>query len=86
MKRLSPLIRKAWERLDELAEQALGLIAEAHPDEDVTELVLSELGFDRDGIFRLGYDAGDTPAGQLYIFVEFDNKLGINGELVYETY
>ncbi|RXZ79428.1 leucine-rich repeat domain-containing protein [Paenibacillaceae bacterium] len=86
MKRLSPAIKKAWEHFDELNGQALNLIGDTHPDEDVTELVLSELEFDSDSTFRLGYDAGDTPAGQLYIYAAFNKKLEMNSELVYETY
>jgi len=46
-----------------LSDRALDLIATTHPDEDVTKLVVSELEFDRDSAFRLGYDAGETPAG-----------------------
>ncbi|MEY8745352.1 hypothetical protein [Paenibacillus tundrae] len=44
------------------------MIAEAHSDEDVNELVLADAEFQPDRYFRLGYDAGDTPAGQLYIY------------------
>lgn len=86
MEQLSPMIRGAWERKDELIGQALELIAQAHPDEDVNELVLSALEFDRDGAFRLGYDAGETPAGQLYIYALFSAALELDSSLVYETY
>lgn len=86
MKRLEPIIREVWVRFDELYNQALGLIAEANPDEDVSELVLTELGFDKDSTFRLGYDAGDTPAGQLSIYVVFNADLEVNSDLVYEVY
>ncbi|EGL15166.1 MULTISPECIES: hypothetical protein [unclassified Paenibacillus] len=86
MKRLSPVIRKTWERLDQLHEQAADLIARTHPDEDVTELVLSELVFDKDAAFRIGYDAGESPAGQLYIYAVFTRKHELNSQLVYETY
>ncbi|MFC7677638.1 leucine-rich repeat domain-containing protein [Paenibacillus sp. GCM10028914] len=86
MKKLEPIIKKAWGHFDELNDQALGLIAEANPDEDVSELVLTELEFDRDSTFRLGYDAGDTPAGQLSIYVMFNAKLEVNSDLVYEVY
>lgn len=86
MKRLEPIIKKAWEHFEKLNDQALGLIAEANPDEDVSELVLTELGFDVDCTFRLGYDAGDTPAGQLSIYVVFNADLEVNSDLVYEVY
>lgn len=61
MNRLSPVIRKTRERLDQLHEQATDLIARTHPDEDVTELVQSELVFDKGAAFRIGYDAGESP-------------------------
>ncbi|WP_248565381.1 hypothetical protein [Paenibacillus sp. L3-i20] len=86
MKRLTPIVKKAWEHFDELSDKALNLIAQMNPDEDVSELILSELEFDREGSFRLGFDAGDTPAGQLCIYVVFNSKLEMNSDLVYETY
>jgi len=86
MKQLSPFVIKVWEHFDVLTDKALSLIADTHPDEDVNELILSDLAFDRDGSFRIGYDAGETPAGHLYIYAAFSNKLEMNGELIYETY
>ncbi|KQO14723.1 leucine-rich repeat domain-containing protein [Paenibacillus sp. Leaf72] len=86
MKRLSPIIKKAWEHLEELCDSTLGLIAGMHPDEDVNELVLSGLEFAGDRTFRLGYDAGDSPAGQLYIYAAFNHKLEMESELIYEVY
>ncbi|MFD0711983.1 leucine-rich repeat domain-containing protein [Paenibacillus sp. GCM10027626] len=86
MKRLSSLIKKTWERLDALQGQALQFIAEQHPEEDVTELECSELMFEENGTVRIGYDAGDTPAGRLYIFVVFNRNLVMDQTLVYETY
>lgn len=86
MELLSPIIVKAWTNLTEVNDRALNQIAELHPDEDVNELVLSELEFDKDNTFRLGYNAGDTPAGHLYIYVAFNNELEMIGDLVYETY
>jgi len=86
IKKLSPIIKNVWERLEELDQRALDLIAENHPDEDVSELVMSELQFEKDGTFQIAYDAGDSPAGQLYIYAGFTNKLEINKDLVYETY
>ncbi|KOR88054.1 leucine-rich repeat domain-containing protein [Paenibacillus solani] len=86
IERLSPIIKKVWANLTELNDKALNRIAELHPDEDVSELVLSELEFDKDNMFRLGYNAGETPAGHLYIYVAFNNELEIIGDLVYETY
>ncbi|MFF2483505.1 leucine-rich repeat domain-containing protein [Paenibacillus sp. NPDC058071] len=86
MDRLSPTIKKAWEELSELNKRALDHIANLHPDEDVTELVLANLVFEGDTSIKIGYDAGDTPAGGLYIYVEFNEELEMNPELIYETY
>lgn len=61
-------------------------IAQLHPDEDVDELILAEVAFEENGNFRLGFDAGDTPAGQLYLFAEFDEVFHLSEQLVYETY
>ncbi|WP_259391465.1 hypothetical protein [Paenibacillus sp. 1011MAR3C5] len=52
----------------------------------MNELVLSALEFDNEGAFRLGYDAGETPAGQLYIYALFSAALELDSTLVYETY
>lgn len=86
MDRLAPVIRKAWESLDALHERALRLIADCHPDEDVNELTLSELYAESDCTVRLGYDAGDTPAGQLFIYAVFNSQLELEEQLLYETY
>ncbi|WFR61508.1 hypothetical protein P9222_24250 [Paenibacillus amylolyticus] len=86
METLSPFMEETWTRWDMLQEQALKTIAEAHPDEDISELVLADAEFQGDGYLRLGYDAGDTPAGQLYIYAEFDDEFQMLDTLIYETY
>ncbi|WP_128102431.1 leucine-rich repeat domain-containing protein [Paenibacillus sp. DCT19] len=86
MEDLSTYIEEVWRQWDLLCARALEMIAEAHPDEDVSELVLADAEFQPDRYFRLGYDAGDTPAGQLYIYVEFNGDLEVANDLVYETY
>ena len=59
-------------------------IAKAHPDEDVSELVLADVEFQDCEVFRLGYDAGDTPAGRMYIYSEFDENFQLSEQLIYE--
>ncbi|OMF17672.1 hypothetical protein BK131_06885 [Paenibacillus amylolyticus] len=86
MEALSPYMEATWKRWDMLGEQALRTIAEAHPDEDINELVLADAEFQGDQYFRLGYDAGDTPAGRLYIYAEFDEDFQMLDTLIYETY
>jgi hypothetical protein len=72
--------------MDALQEQALQFIAEQHPEEQITDLVYSGLVVEEDGTVRIGYDAGDTDAGRLYIYVVFNRKLVMDRTLVYETY
>lgn len=77
---LTSRIQKLWGKLDKLLDCVLQQIAKAHPDEDVNELELAELIFAEDYSFRIGYDAGDTPAGRLCTYAALDP------ELIYEMY
>nr|WP_145402523.1 leucine-rich repeat domain-containing protein [Paenibacillus xylanexedens] len=86
MEALCPYIEAAWEQWPELRERALHVIGKANPDEDVSELVFADAVFQVDGSLRLGFDAGETPGGQLYIYVEFDEQLELSDELIYEMY
>ncbi|WP_338594314.1 leucine-rich repeat domain-containing protein [Paenibacillus sp. Y5S-9] len=86
MEILSPYMKETWKRWDMLGEQALKTIAEAHPDEDINALILADAEFQGDQYLRLGYDAGDTPAGRLYIYAEFDDEFQMLDMLIYETY
>ncbi|UPK46597.1 leucine-rich repeat domain-containing protein [Paenibacillus pabuli] len=86
MDQLSPVIEEAWEQFDELCERTLQVIGNAHPDEDVNGLILADVVFQEGGCLRVGYDAGDTPAGRLYLYAAFNGKLEISDELIYETY
>ncbi len=68
-----------WERLkEELPEldlKARTVLQNAFPGENIAALPLTELALDQGesyGAFALGYDAGDTQAGRLYLFVAFD--------------
>ena len=66
----------------------LELCNHASLDED-TELELRELILDKSssyGEFALGYDAGVSPAGSLYLLVKFDKYFQVDRELVYEIY
>ncbi|MEK3879076.1 leucine-rich repeat domain-containing protein [Paenibacillus sp. FSL M7-0420] len=83
---LNSQIQKVWGELDKLLDRVLQQIAGAHPDEDVNELELAELNFAADGSFRIGYDAGDTPAGRLCIYAAFDSDRELDPELIYEMY
>ncbi|ETT74641.1 hypothetical protein C173_08561 [Paenibacillus sp. FSL R7-277] len=86
MSGLTSQIQKVWAGLEGLLDRVLQLIADTHPDEDVNELVLADLTFAEDHSFRIGYDAGDTPAGQLCIYAAFDHEGELADQLSYEMY
>lgn len=67
--------KRLKEELPELDLKARAVLQNAFPGERIAALPLTELALDQGesyGAFALGYDAGDTPAGQLYLFVAFD--------------
>ena len=89
-----PLSRDAlfWKRLkEELPEldlKARAVLQNAFPGENIAALPLTELALDQGesyGAFALGYDAGDTPAGQLYLFVAFDEAFRPDPEPICEV-
>jgi hypothetical protein len=47
---------------------------------------LADVEFQDFEVFRLGYGAGDTPEGRMYIYAEFDEKLQLSEQLIYEMY
>jgi len=82
-------IKRLFRELEKLDYNAHEVIQAAHPDEDASELSLTEIIFDISGCygeFALGYDAGESPVGRLYILVKFDKQLRADKELIYETY
>ena len=67
--------KRLKEELPELDLKARTVLQNAFPGERIAALPLTELALDQDesyGAFSLGYDAGDTQAGRLYLFVAFD--------------
>ena len=81
-----------WKRLKEelpaLDLRARAVLQNAFPGERIAALPLTELALDQGesyGAFALGYDAGDTPAGQLYLFVAFDEAFRPDPEPICEV-
>lgn len=72
--------------LAELDERALELIQRENPDEDAGELELSDIIIYVNGAVSLGYDASESPAGQLYIYAAFNADFSLQDELIFETY
>ena len=60
--------------------------AEGGEDIDVESLELTELMFYTDGSFSLGYYAGESDAGDLFIFVAFNSDFTMGPELIYEVF
>lgn len=80
---------KLSSKLKDLDQQARDIIQDDSPDEDVSELVLTDIMFDRSGCysaFALGYDAGNSPAGELYLLIKYDDDFKPNKEVIHETY
>jgi len=81
-----------WKRLKEelpaLDLKAREVLCKRFPGENIAALPLTELVLDQDesyGAFSLGYDAGDTPAGRLYLFLAFDEAFHPAGEPICEV-
>lgn len=80
---------KLSSKLKDLDQQARDIIQDDSPDEDVSELVLTDIMFDKSGCysaFALGYDTGNSPAGELYLLIKYDDGFKPNKEVIYETY
>ena len=80
--------KRLKEKLPELDLKARAVLQNAFPGERIAALPLTELALDQGesyGAFALGYDAGDTPAGQLYLFVAFDEAFRPDPEPICEV-
>lgn len=74
------------ETLDNIARQ---IIQEKFDDDKTEKLELTDVMFDISrcyGVFALGYYAGESPAGELYLLVKFDNELNADRDLIYEVF
>ena len=74
------------ETLDNIARQ---IIQEKFDDDKTEKLELTDVMFDISGCygaFALGYYAGESPAGELYLLVKFDNELNADRDLIYEVF
>ena len=83
------LMFSLYRNLDHLDKKAQKVIHDNLPDLADSVLELSELILDKSGSygeFALGYDAGESPAGSLYLLVKFDKQFQADRELVYEIY
>lgn len=82
------LMTKLSAELETLDNFALQTIKEKLNDK-VKEIELTDVIFDISGcygIFALGYYAGESPAGELYLLVKFDDEFNADKDLIYEVY
>ena len=79
------LMKRLAAEISELDQEALHLIKENFPEEDIEGISLTDIMFDKSGCydaFALGYYVGESPAGELYLIVSFDEKFEANNEVI----
>ena len=84
-----PLMKRLATEISELDQEALHLINENFPDEDIEGISLTDIMFDKSGCydaFALGYYVGESPAGELYLLVSFGEEFEANPEVICEVY
>ena len=82
------LMTKLSTELETLDNFALQTIKEKLNDK-AKELELTDVMFDISGCygtFALGYYAGESPVGELYLLVKFDDEFNADKDLIYEVY
>ena len=83
------LMKRLAAEIAELDQKALHLIKENFPEENVEGITLTDVMFDKSGCydaFALGYYVGESPAGELYLLVSFDEEFDANREVICEVY
>lgn len=83
------LMIKLSTELETLDSFALQIIKEKLDDDKTKKLELTDVMFDISGCygaFALGYYAGESPAGELYLLVKFDGRLNADRDLIYEVF
>lgn len=84
-----PLMKRLSVELAELDQEALRLINGNFPEEDIEGISLTDIMFDKSGCynaFALGYYVGESPAGELYLLVSFNEEFDANPEVICEAY
>ena len=77
-----------YAKLDELDRVAQKIIQKEMPPDDPVVLKLTDIMLDTSGCygaFALGYDMGESTAGQLYVLVSFDENFTARQDVIYET-
>lgn len=83
------LMKRIAAEITELGQKALRLINENFAGEDIEGITLTDVMFDKSGCygaFALGYYVGESPAGELYMLVSFDEEFEANSKVICEVY
>jgi hypothetical protein len=83
------LMKRIAAEITELGQKALRLINENFAGEDIEGITLTDVMFDKSGCygaFAIGYYVGESPAGELYMLVSFDEEFEANSEVICEVY
>lgn len=78
------------QNLEKLDQQAHNILQKEFPnDEEILSLPLTDIILDKSGcygVFALSYDAGDSPAGELYLNVSFNENFVPSQVVGYDTF
>ena len=80
--------QQLYDQLDKLDRLAQEIIQKKKWTEEPVELELTDIMLDTSGCygaFALGYDMGESTAGQLYVLVSFDENFTAQQDVIYET-
>ena len=83
-----PMWEQLYDQLDKLDRLAQEIIQKKKWTEEPVELELTDIMLDTSGCygaFALGYDMGESTAGQLYVLVSFDENFTAQQDVIYET-
>ena len=83
-----PMWEQLYIQLDKLDQLAQKIIQKEMPPDDPVVLKLTDIMLDTSGCygaFALGYDMGESTAGQLYVLVSFDENFTARQDVIYET-
>ena len=83
-----PMWEQLYVQLDKLDRLAQEIIQKEMPPDDPVVLKLTDIMLDTSGCygaFALGYDVGESTAGQLYVLVSFDENFTAQQDVIYET-
>lgn len=83
-----PMWKQLYVQLDKLDQLAQEIIQKEIPPDESVVLKLTDILLDTSGCygaFALGYDVGESTAGQLYVLVSFDENFTARQDVIYET-